>query len=143
MYGRNGWDEDTCYIPKDVRRGTDRGYRGSNETKEKFDKVEQREKDMKRDLLKIKKDLCKIYGISETMDDYLLNNLEGIPDDLNTVIELLVSQIKDTTEEHVFDVDRMPRITIDVSHNRLADFLNALPVEQVLSDASLSPNQQN
>ncbi len=114
-----------------------------NQLKEKFDKVEQREKDIKRDLLKIKKDLCKIYGISETMDDYLLNNLDGIPDDLNTVIELLVSQIKDTTEEHVFDVDRMPRITIDISHNRFADFLNALPVEQVPSDASLSPNQQN
>jgi len=116
-----------------------------NQLKEKFDRVERREKEIKRDITKIKQDLCKIYGLSETMDDYLLNNLEGIPDDLNTMLELLVSQIKDTTEEHVFNKERGARITIDVgvSHNQFAEFLNALPVGRVPSNDPPSSNQQN
>jgi len=114
-----------------------------NQLKEKFDKVEEQEREIKKQMVVVKQELCKIYGLTEAIDEYLLNNLE-IPDDLNTVLELLMSTVKDAVDEHVFGVkERSPRITINFSsHSFSAGQENALPGSLIGLVPPPSPDQQ-
>lgn len=115
-----------------------------NQLKEKFEKVEQKEKEVNKKLISIKQDLMKAYGISQSMDEYMLGGVE-LPDDITTVLELLVASIRDTTEHHVLGKGKGDSIsfTLDISHILTAASENALPVETELEVQSLSPNPQN
>ena len=114
-----------------------------NQLKEKFDKVEQKEKDINKKLICIKQDLMKAYGLSQSMDEYMLNGME-LPDDITTVLELLIASIRDTTEHHVLGKGKGEfSFSLDISHILTAATENALPVEIVLPVETLSPNPQN
>jgi len=113
-----------------------------NQLKEKFEKVEQKEKDINKKLICIKQDLMKAYGLSQSMDEYMLNGVE-LPDDITTVLELLVASIRDTTEHHVLGKGKGEfNFSLDISHILTAATENALPVEIVLPVETLSPNPQ-
>ena len=115
-----------------------------NQLKEKFEKVEQKEKEVNKKLISIKQDLMKAYGLSQSMDEYMLNGVE-LPDDITTVLELLVASIRDTTEHHVLGKGKGDSIsfTLDISHILTAASENALPGETELEVQTLSPNPQS
>lgn len=115
-----------------------------NQLKEKFEKVEQKEKDVNKKLISIKQDLMKAYGLSQSMDEYMLNGVE-LPDDITTVLELLVASIRDTTEHHVLGKGKGDTIsfTLDISHILTAANENDQTDSPVLEVETLSPDQQN
>jgi len=114
-----------------------------NQLKEKFDKVEQKEQDINKKLICIKQDLMKAYGLSQSMDEYMLNGME-LPDDITTVLELLIASIRDTTEHHILGKGKSEfSFTLDISHILTAESENALPVGITPPIDSLSLNRQN
>jgi len=87
-----------------------------NQLKEKYDKIEQKEKQLEKKLFEIKRDLMKIYGLSEALDEYMLRDYE-LPPDTTAVLELLISTIKDCCEEQVLrHTTQGVIISLDVSH---------------------------
>ncbi len=87
-----------------------------NQLKEKYDKIEQKEKQLEKNLFVIKRDLMKIYGLSEALDEYMLRDYE-LPADTTAVLELLISTIKDCSEEHILkSSSHGVIISLDVSH---------------------------
>jgi len=117
-----------------------------NQLKEKFDDVERKEQEVKKILFYIRKDLMKIYGLSQSMDEYMLNGMD-LPEDITTVLELLIACIRDTTEHHILGKGKIdcPNFLnhLDISHILTVANENVQPVRIELEVENLFPNQQN
>ncbi len=91
-----------------------------NQLKEKFDKLEDKEKMIKGLIKKLRADMCVIYGITKGIDTTLIGGMEA-PEAFFSCWELLATKVYDAANFHILGDPTFKTIEINLPSELFPD----------------------
>ena len=77
----------------------------TNHLKQLYDEIEMKNNMLELQKLDLKKVLITVYGLSRMIDN-ICDNIDGIPNDLITLIEVLRSYLSAEVDSHIFHIEQ-------------------------------------